>query len=391
MTRYFAKPLLPLLLLGGCAAGPDYVPPVAPPVQRYTAEALPPVTVATPVAGGAAQRFAPGEAAPERWWTSFGSSNLNALVDAALAANPDLQAAQAALLAAQENRAAQHGAYLPTLDVQLAPARQRVASTLSSPTASGANLYTLHTAQLNVGYVADVFGGVGRQVEAADAQTEGARYQAQAVRLTLIANLVAAAISEAALQAQLETTQELAHLARQQLDAVRRQQQVGQVGPAEVAAQAGVLAQVEASVPALEKQLAQQRNVLAVLSGRLPADEALPRLQFDSLSLSDSLPLSLPAQLVQQRPDIRAAEAQLHASSALIGVATAARLPVSRSTPRWAPPRSMPARCSDRAAVSGASAPTCCNRCSGEACCCTRSVPRKRHTHRRQRSTAAWC
>jgi NodT family efflux transporter outer membrane factor (OMF) lipoprotein len=319
--------LLSAALMAGCAAGPDYISPAAPAVQRYTADPLAAETAAVPVGGGAAQRLVQGQDVPARWWTAFGSDALNQLVDAALAANPDLQAAEAALRAARENAAAQRGSYFPDANLHLTPTRQRVADPLSSPTASGANLYTLHTAQLNIGYVPDVFGGVRRQVEAAGAQAEVARFQREAARLTLTSNLVAAAIGEAALRAQLDAMRELVEMARRQLDAVGKQQRAGQLGAADVAAQEAALAQMEAGLPPLEKQLAQQRNLLAVLAGRLPSEGTGQRLAFDSLTLTEALPLSLPARLVQQRPDIRAAEAQLHAASAQIGVAQAARLP----------------------------------------------------------------
>lgn len=319
--------LLSAVLVAGCAAGPDYVRPAAPVAQRYTAAPLAPETAAVAVGGGAAQRFVEGQEVPARWWTTFGSDDLNQLVDAALAANPDLAATEAALRAAQETADAQRGGYFPGIDLHWMPTRQRIADPLSSPTASGANLYTLHTAQLSVGYAPDVFGGLRRQVEAADAQTDVARYQREAARSTLISNVVAAVIGEAALRSQLEATRELVDMARAQLDAVRKQQRAGQLGAADVVAQETLVAQVEGGVPPLEKQLAQQRDLLAVLAGRMPGEGIAQRVVFDALTLTGTLPLSLPARLVQRRPDIRAAEALLHAASAQIGIAQAARLP----------------------------------------------------------------
>ena len=319
--------MLSAALVTGCAAGPDFVKPAAPVAQRYTADPLAPETAAAAVGGGAAQRFVEGQELPAHWWTAFGSDDLNRLVDAALAANPDLAAAEAGLRAAQETAAAQRGAFFPGVDLHLTPTRQRIADPLSSPTASGANLYTLHTGQLSVGYAPDVFGGVRRQVEAADAQTDVTRFQRDAARSTLISNLVAAVIGEAALRAQLEATRELVEMARAQLDAVRKQQHAGQLGAADVAAQEALVAQMEGGLPPLEKQLAQQGDLLAVLAGRLPSEGDSPRVAFDSLTLTETLPLSLPARLVERRPDIRAAEAQLHAASAQIGIAQAARLP----------------------------------------------------------------
>jgi NodT family efflux transporter outer membrane factor (OMF) lipoprotein len=308
-------------LLAGCAAGPDYHRPAQPTPERYT-------TVPLVFEGAASsQHFAEGVAMPEHWWTLFGSAPLNALVEAARRDNPDLQAAAAALRMARENAAAQRGAYLPVASVQLSPSRQKVADPLASPLASNADLYTLHTAQLSIGYVADVFGGLRRQVEGVDAQHDVARFQYQAVRLTLEANLVVAAIAEAALREQVAATREMVVLARSQRDAVHVQRQQGQTNAADVAAQEVALAQVQASLPPLMKQLAQQHDLVAALTGRTPGDDDAPVFAFASLALPAELPVSLPARLIEQRPDVRAAEAQLRVASAQVGVAAAARLP----------------------------------------------------------------
>jgi len=314
-------------LLAGCAAGPDFMRPAAPGAQGYAATPLPEQTASADTPGGAAQHFIVGQDVAPDWWTAFGSAALDRLVAEALAHNPDLQAADAALRAARESAAAQGGVLWPALDLHLQPTRQRVAAPLASPTAAGNNLYTLHTAQLNVGYSLDVFGGARRQVEAAGAQADVARFQRDAARLTLAATVAQAAINEAALRAQLDAMRQLAASARLQLDAVRKQQHAGQVSAAEVAAQEALLAQADAGLPALEKQLAQQASLLAVLAGRMPSEDAGARPAFDELRLPEQLPLSVPARLVEQRPDVRAAEAQLHAASAQVGVARAARLP----------------------------------------------------------------
>lgn len=314
-------------MLAGCAAGPDFVRPAAPGAQHYTAVALPEQTASAEVAGGGAQRYVAGQELAPSWWTAFGSDALNRLLDDALAHNADLQVADAALRAARETAAAQGGILWPAVDLHLQPSRQLVASPLASPTASGANLYTLHTAQLNVGYSLDVFSGARRQVEAAGALADVARFQREAARLTLAANVAQTAINEAALRAQEEAMNRLAANARQQLDAVRQQRHAGQAGAAEVAAQEALLAQAEAGVPPLNKQLALQGNLLAILAGHMPSEDGGPRLAFDQLQLPEQLPLSVPARLVEHRPDVRAAQAQLRAAGAQVGVARAARLP----------------------------------------------------------------
>jgi len=304
-------------LLAGCAAGPDYRAPAAPTAQRYAAEPL----------DAGAQRFMPDRDIAADWWTAFGSTELNALIERALSANVDLQAADAALRAAQETAAAQRSALFPSVDAQLNSTRQTVAPVLSSPLDSGSTRYALHTAQLDISYSPDVFGLVRRQADAADAQTQAQRFQGEAVRVTIATNVALTVIQSSATRAQVDATRAMIDTGTRQLELFRRQQQRGQIGRADVTAQEAALAQVQATLPALEKQLAQQRHQLALLLGQLPADTADPAIALDSLQLPSELPLSLPSRLVAQRPDVRAAEAQLHAAGAQVGVAVANRLP----------------------------------------------------------------
>jgi len=325
MTRIAASVLLSIAA-AGCAVGPDFKRPAAPDVAGYTAKPPGP-TVATPAPDGQSQRMDPGLAVSAKWWTLFGSDALNTLVEEALKANPDLQSAKAALRAAQETVSAQRGGFFPTLDGSHNSARTRNAKAIASALKSNADLYSLHTSQLVVSYMPDVFGGRRRQVESAAAQAESVRFEYEAAYLTLTSSIVNAAIQEASLRAQVKATQAAVKVATQLLEATQQQQRAGLLGGADVAAQEAALAQIEASLPPIEKQLAQQRNLITVLAGRYPSDGITQRFELDALRLPAELPLSLPAQLVEQRPDIRAAQAQLHAASADIGVAIAARLP----------------------------------------------------------------
>lgn len=318
-----ALPLLAGALLAGCMVGPDYHRPGAPQGDRYTAQAMP----ATFGRDGDAQHLVAGMDVPAQWWTLFRSPQLDALIRQSLKANPGLAAAQAALRQAQEAQAAGKGSLFPQVAADYNANRQRVAGSLASPAASNAYYTTLHTAQLDVSWAPDLFGGNRRQLEALRAQTDVQRFQLEAARLSLTSNLVVAAIQQAGLRAQIEATQKI--IAKQQatLDSFRRQLELGQLAPSDVAAQVAALAQAQAALPPLRKQLAEQDDAMAALLGQSPAAAAATGFTLADLHLPDRLPLSLPAQLVAQRPDVRAAAAQLHAACAEVGVAVANRLP----------------------------------------------------------------
>ena len=315
------------LLAAGCAVGPDFRRPSPPPVQRYTPEPLAPETPAAQTPGGAAQRFLRDMDVPGQWWTLFRSPALNSLVEQSLKANPTLRSAHAALRVAEENYLASRGALFPSADASFSSARQKTAPVLSSPLNAPAPIFNLHTAQLSVAYAPDVFGGTRRQLESAAALAESQCHELQATYVTLSSNVVAAAIQEAALRAQVEATEEIVNLEGEQVKLMQRQFELGAIAEATVIAQRVVLAQTQATLAPLRKQLAQQRNLLTTLAGRFPSDEVAERFDFASLELPVALPVSLPSKLVEQRPDVRSAEAQLHAASAQVGVAVANMLP----------------------------------------------------------------
>jgi NodT family efflux transporter outer membrane factor (OMF) lipoprotein len=317
------------LLASGCVVGPNFHPPAPPPVTGYTQQQQPQTTASTAgVPGGEAQRFISGADIPADWWTLFHSRALNDLIEQALAHNPDLKAAQAALLVAHENTRAQRGAYAPQVTAGASVTREKDPSaTLAPVPANNSFAYTLITPQLSVSYVPDVFGLNKRTVEASAAQEQAARYQMDAVDITLSANVAEAAITEASLEDQIEATNELVGLSREILSLLQYQKSKGYIGGADIAAQQAQLAQLEASLPPLIKQRDQQNDLIAVLTGRYPAQAAGQRFTLSTLTLPSDLPLSLPATLVEQRPDVLQAQANLHAASAEIGVARANRLP----------------------------------------------------------------
>jgi len=326
-ARRLCAALAPLLL-AGCAVGPDFHRPAAPGVEGYTPEPLAEQTASADVAGGEAQRFIRDMDIPGQWWTLFHSEPLNALIEQALAANPNVQAAQAALRVAWENVYAQQGAYYPSVQASFSPSRNKTATGALSPaSASGNPYFSLYTAQVSVSYVPDVFGLNRRTVEGLAAQAEVQRYQLEATYLTLTSNVVAAAVQEASLRGQIEATEEIIKLETELLELFRRQYALGQIAMADVAAQEATLAAAESTLPPLQKQLAQLRDLLTALAGRFPSEEVKERFELSTMQLPQELPVSLPSTLVEHRPDVRAAGANWHAASAQIGVAIANRLP----------------------------------------------------------------
>jgi len=314
-----AAPLLAATLTS-CSLGPDFVPPEAPSVTRY----LPP--------GGPKDapglKIRPGADIPARWWELFRSPALNELIECAILHNADLHAAEAAVRVAQANALAQRGALFPQVAGNWNSSRQKVPiATLDSPAANKAEFFSLHTAQVTVSYVADVWGATRRQVESLEAQAENQAFQREGVFLTLTSNIAVAAIQEGSLRGQIAATRRLIALQSQLLGLLRRQNSLGQIALTDVLVQETALAQSRLLLPPLEKQLEQQRHLLATLTGRFPGQDGTASFQLRSMRTPRELPLSLPAELVRQRPDVRAAEATVHAAGAQVGVAIANRFP----------------------------------------------------------------
>src|SRR6185312_1245565 len=210
---------------------------------------------------------------------------------------------QAALLVVHENVRAQKGAYAPQVSAGASVTRNKDPSaTLAPVPANNSFAYTLITPTVSVSYVPDVFGLNKRTVESLAAQEQATRYQMIAVDITLTANVAEAAITEASLEDQIATTNELIGLGRQILSLLEYQKSKGFIGGADIAAQQTQLAQLEASLPPLIKQREQQKDLLAVLIGGYPVQTAGEKFSLADFTLPPDLPLSLPSALVEQRP-----------------------------------------------------------------------------------------
>jgi len=350
----------------GCAVGPHYHRPQAPtdagysptPLPQSTASAdqgdsaptlLPSSSASVPIQGGEAQRLVAGRDIPFDWWQSFHCPALNALVERAFRANPTIAAAQAAVVQAQELVYAQRGFFFPAIGASYDFERQKLAGNTTVESAPGTEgdghdltppvqdltgsphtaplFFNFHTAQLNVGFVPDVFGANWRQMESLEAQRDAQRFALEATYITLASNVVAAAIQEASLRAQIEATRQIIAADEKSLNILRDQFRLGFAMRIDVAAQEAALGQARMLLPPLTKQLEQTRDLIRALVGNLPNQEVAETFQLDALQLPPEMPLSLPAKIIEQRPDVRAAEAALHAANAQVGVAVAAMLP----------------------------------------------------------------
>src|SRR5260221_688947 len=314
-------------LMAACAVGPDYHAPVAPAVGIYTERPQPERTEAAPVRGGEAQRFEVGAKISADWWTLFGSLELDGLMRTALSGHPTLAAAQAALRQAEENLNAQYAVLYPSVDAGLLARRQRISgASIGNPAVPGTT-FNLYNASVNVSYAIDVAGGARRELEALQAGIEFQRFQLEATYLSLTGNIATTAFREASLREQIRATRDIVDSQDRQLQLVEKQFALGALSRADVLAQRAQLAQTRANLPPLEKALAQTRNQLAVLIGKFPDEVRLPDLDLAAFRLPQNLPVSLPSDLVRQRPDIRSAETLLHQTNARIGVAQALMFP----------------------------------------------------------------
>jgi NodT family efflux transporter outer membrane factor (OMF) lipoprotein len=326
--RHNSAILVAAALLASCAVGPNFKPPAAPATGALVPAAQTTATPATSAPGGEAQHFVEGMDIPGQWWTLFQSTELNALVERALANSPTLQASQAALRQAYETAASGRGSYYPSVTGEVESQRQKASgAAFGVPGFPSSYYYNLKTASVNVSYTLDAFGGVRRQVEALDAQTEYERFALEASYLTLTSNIVTAAINEASLRAQIAATEQIANSQKTQLDIINRRVTAGGASRTDVLQQQATLQNTLATLPPLRSQLAQQRNQVAALVGSLPAEYAGAQFTLDSLAVPQDLPLSLPSKFVEQRPDVREYSALLHEATAQVGVATANMLP----------------------------------------------------------------
>ncbi|MBS2028618.1 MAG: efflux transporter outer membrane subunit [Deltaproteobacteria bacterium] len=317
-----ARALATALILGiGCAVGPNFERPAAPTQQQYVQHQA----AATSSADSLVQRFETDAGVPTNWWALYGSPQLDAVMNDALANNANLAAAQASLRRSQDLLRAGYGVFFPQLDGNGSAERRRFSGQqFGINTTSVFNLFTL---QSTVSYALDVWGGERRQVEALQAQADVQRYTLAGTYLSLTGNIVNTIVARAAYRAQIRATEELVKLEAEQVDITTAQAEAGTTPWVNLLAIKSQLAALQATLPPLRQKYDQADHLLAVLAGHTPADWTAPDVELANLRLALDLPATVPSELVRQRPDILTAEAGLHQASAEIGVATAALLP----------------------------------------------------------------
>ena len=304
--------------LAGCTLGPNFVRPAAP-ASAYSRSVA---------ADGGARSFSYGGEVAGDWYRLFRSDALDHLVRQALANNPSLEGARHGLAAAQDELEAVSGAALPQIDATGEIGRAHInGSELYGPTSEidvTGNRYEIGP---SLAYNLDLFGGVRRSIEAQQAQTAAAQDQLRDTYVTLVDQVVVTAFDYAAVRAQIKVTRSLVSELQAQYDLNVQLEKAGKIIHSDTLQAQTQLENVRATLPALEQQGDTYRDALARLSGQAPDQFRMPDLTLADFELPGQLPVSLPSALVQQRPDVLAAEENLHAASAQIGVAEAARLP----------------------------------------------------------------
>lgn len=304
-----------IVSLAGCMVGPNFKKPRAPRTHFYTEE-------------GAKEEHNPYfrfmERVPRNWWVYLESPTLNRLILRGLENSPDIAAASAVLKQAEESlKALVVEKLYPSVDANFSATRQKFSASQFGNESATSTIFNFFATGINVTYNLDLFGRSRRQIEDLCAQVDYQRYQFEGVQLTLAANIATAAIAQASYVGQIEGTKELLHAQSDQLTILQKQFDLGAGSYQSVLTQETLVEATRAKLYALELNLAQTRHLLAILIGQFPSENCYPNVTFAELKIPEVLPVTLPSQLVRQRPDIRAQEALLHRATAQVGVAIA--------------------------------------------------------------------
>ena len=309
--------------LAGCGAfGPPRDPPHVPSPAHYSIEAQAPQLTA---ADGVAQHLTLRAPPVPRWWTEFQSDDLNAMVEEALAKSPSLAAAQSTLRAAREALRSQIGqSLLPSVDLSVSPNRERALGIPILPQETF--LENIFVAQVQASYTFDFFGAAVLADRALARQVQEQALQFESTRRALATNVVVATINAASLQEQVDAVTRLVALSEDRARQTAARYRLGSASRDDMLGAEQDAANAAATVPPLRAQLLAVRHAQAVLLGRSP-DQAPAVIALASLHVPESIPVSVPSELLHQRPDILAAEAAVRATADEAGAATASMFP----------------------------------------------------------------
>ena len=359
------------LWLAGCSLAPDYLKP-----QSAVPESWP------------AARSAASEEIPTDWWRAFDDPALVALVDEALGANANLQLAAARVAEARALLTGRQAERYPLLEVEGAAVRQGPSEEAATSAAGRGKPFTDLRVSSLLSYELDLWGRLANASEAARARLLASAANREAVRLAVVGEVANGYFNLRALDRQIEIAERTVASRRDAVTLQRNRFEGGDVGELTLRQAELELAAAEAELPALRQQRALQRNALAVLLGRSPreiVERAIAVARpIDAIDAPASIPAGRPADLIVRRPDIAAAEQEVVATNAEIGVARAAFLPtfrLSACSDCKARRQAISSRTPRRLGSSGA-------RWSGR--CSTLGGLRRWSTRRRQGSAKPW-
>ena len=317
------------VLMAGCTTvGPNFTRPDAASAPAGYAMAGDPVP--------AGVRLDPDGRVAGPWWTAFGSDALDQTIRLALAQSPDVERARAVLDRSQAAEQAVRGDLGPQLSASADVQRQKFNSKTFGFSGFPSLTFNLWSVGSTVSYDLDVFGGGRRRAEEAGARAEQAARQADAAYLSLTGSVALQAIRIAGLREQIAAAGVVVEDDRRLLEIARRAEALGGMSSVELIRMESQLADDEAVLAPLQRQYDAARHQLALLVGKSPAEWSAPDFALASFSAPAQIPVSAPSSLVRQRPDILAAEAELHAATAAVGVATANQYPDVRLSAKGA-------------------------------------------------------
>ena len=323
------KPLLAGLLmalaLGGCAVGPDFKAPAAPQDRDYVLDQhKQPISTNS---GETEQRVVTGGKLQANWWTLLQSPELNRVVEQALANNWSIEAAQANLAKAAEGVAVARGGLYPQVDAVADAGRKKYGASFLGPQAAAFPLFSAYTGGAVVSYDLDAFGGQRRQIESAAADAEVQKEVVNAAHLSVAGDTVLEALQIASIRSQIAVAQNVIASDQQNVELVQTAYKTGVATQMDVTTAQSQLDRDRTMLPPLHQQLNVAQDALSILVGKSPAAWRAPDFKLAALTLPADIPLEVPSELVRARPDIRAAQARLHAANAAIGMATADMYP----------------------------------------------------------------